>query len=89
MARENVFARGGAHTILVDGLAGSAARAFLSTVLLVRRHRAPARVFSEIGEAAKWFVREVGGQCQAGELERLGRALVDSGDRPAARQGLG
>lgn len=89
MARENVFARGGAHIILVDGLAGSAARAFLSTVLLIRRQRAPAKVFSEIGEAATWFVREVGGHCQPGELERMGRAMVDSGDRPSARQGLG
>lgn len=88
VARENVFARGGAHVILVDGLAGSAARAFLSTVLLIRRRRAPTKVFGDIGEAATWFAREVGGPCQPSELERMGRALVDSGERPATRQGL-
>jgi hypothetical protein len=89
IARDNVFSRGGAHIILVDGLAGSAARAFLSTILLIRRQRAPAKVFGEIAEAAKWFAREVGGPCQASELERMGHALVESGRRPARPQGWG
>jgi hypothetical protein len=89
LSRDNVFELGGAHVILVDGLAGSAARAFLSTVLLVRKKLGPAKVFGGIAEAAEWFARELGGRCHASDLERLGRALVDSGGRPSPRQGLG
>ncbi|MEM9188035.1 MAG: hypothetical protein AAGF12_02575 [Myxococcota bacterium] len=43
-----------AHLILVDGLAGAAVRAFLSTMLLVGRSTVPNRVFSDCGVAAGW-----------------------------------
>ena len=88
LTRENTFARGGAHIILVQGLAGAAARAFLSTVLLMRMRRAPAKVFGDISEAATWFARGLGSPWQPIELERMGHALVESGDRPAAGRGL-
>jgi hypothetical protein len=44
-----------AHIVLVGGLAGAAARAFMSTVLLLGRPATPSRVFSETRTAAMWL----------------------------------
>ncbi len=52
---------GAAHILLVSGMAGSAVRAFLSTVLLVARPKAPNRVFAEVPDAVSWLLVRLGG----------------------------
>lgn len=52
---------GAAHILLVNGMAGSAVRAFLSTVLLVARPKAPNRVFAEVPDAVSWLLVRLGG----------------------------
>lgn len=52
---------GTAHLILVDGLAGTAVRAFMSTVLLLARPAAPHRVFGKRQEALDWLHGQLGG----------------------------
>jgi hypothetical protein len=47
--------RGAAHLITLDGLGGVAARAFLSTVLLLGRSPSPNKVFGEPMHAAAWL----------------------------------
>ena len=44
-----------AHVIEVDGLAGTAARMFLSTMVLLARHKPNVRVFGDHREAAGWI----------------------------------
>jgi hypothetical protein len=82
ITKENTFARGSAHIILVQGLAGAAARAFLSTVLLVRRSSIPAKVFSDLDAAAAWCAREIEPAWHADQVLRMAQALVASGDHP-------
>jgi hypothetical protein len=48
-----------AHVVLVPGFAGSATRAFLSTVILLGRPRAATKVFSDAGEASTWLATEL------------------------------
>lgn len=50
-----IFELGFAHVILMPGLAGSAVRAFISTVLLVARPPAPAKVFANSRDAVAWL----------------------------------
>jgi hypothetical protein len=52
----SIFPLGFAHIVLAPGLAGTAVRAFISTVLLVTRPPAPARVFADARGAATWLV---------------------------------
>lgn len=51
LTRETMLPRGVVHLILVSGLAGSATRAFLSTVVLLGRPRVPTRVSSDPDDA--------------------------------------
>lgn len=83
ITREETFSVGSAHVILAPGLAGAAARAFLSTVLLVRKNSLPAKVFGDFESAAAWMARELGAGWQATELAELGRAIIDGGRAPA------
>lgn len=57
----SIFTLGSAHIILVGGMAGSAVRAFLSTVFLISRPQAPNRVFGSIAEAVTWLHGRLGG----------------------------
>jgi hypothetical protein len=50
-----VFPLGIAHVILMDGLAGSAVRAFIGTLILVAKPPGPAKVFGDFDAAAKWL----------------------------------
>jgi hypothetical protein len=52
--QEAFYDLGAANVLLVGGLGGVAARAFLSTALLVSRSPRPTRVFSNIPEAIDW-----------------------------------
>jgi hypothetical protein len=51
LMRENIHKLGSAHVVIVDGLRGSATRAFMTTVILVGRPRAPTKVFGRVDEA--------------------------------------
>lgn len=51
---DNFYDLGTANVLLVGGLGGVAARAFLSTALLVSRSHRPTRVFSNLAEAVDW-----------------------------------
>jgi hypothetical protein len=55
-----VFPRGMAHVILMSGLAGSAVRAFIGTIILVTKPIAPAKVFGDFDAAARWLQPIVG-----------------------------
>jgi hypothetical protein len=46
---------GTAHVVDIPGLAGTAVRTFLSTVLLVARPAAPHKVFGKLSEGASWL----------------------------------
>jgi hypothetical protein len=58
MKRE-LYRLGIAHLILLDGLAGAAVRAFLSTVRLLSRTPTPAGVFGSPDEAIGWVLDRV------------------------------
>ena len=55
------FTLGSAHILLVSGMAGSAVRAFMSTVMLLARPQAPNRVFGGVAEAVTWLHGRLGG----------------------------
>jgi hypothetical protein len=46
---------GNAHVVNAPGLAGTAVRTFLSTILLVARPAAPHKVFATLAEGAAWL----------------------------------
>jgi hypothetical protein len=46
---------GSAHVVNAPGLAGTAVRTFLSTVLLLARPAAPHKVFPSVAEGAAWL----------------------------------
>jgi hypothetical protein len=50
---------GAAYAILVNGFAGVATRAFLSTIFLVARGSSPNKVFSDVAPAAAWLAPRV------------------------------
>jgi hypothetical protein len=53
------FPLGAGHVIMVDGLAGAAIRAFLSTIMLIGRGHRPRKVFADPREAASWIARNL------------------------------
>ncbi|MFO0760267.1 MAG: hypothetical protein U0359_27545 [Byssovorax sp.] len=55
LSREIMLPRGVVHLILVEGLAGAATRAFLSTVVLLARPKIPTRVSSDARDACAWL----------------------------------
>jgi hypothetical protein len=55
MQQPEIFSLGAAHLILVSGFSGTAARAFLSTAILIARPRRPNKVFSQPEPAAAWL----------------------------------
>jgi hypothetical protein len=52
---EGIFSLGGAHIILIGGLAGTAVRAFMNTAILLGRPRRPNKVFGEAETAVAWL----------------------------------
>jgi len=58
-ADDNVFELGSVHVILLPGLAGTAVRAFIGTVLLVTRSKTPNKVVATIDEAVAWMAPRV------------------------------
>ena len=61
MRNKENFRLGTAHLILLDGMAGTAVRAFLSTVKLLSRNAAPMGVFGKTEEALLWGLERVRG----------------------------
>lgn len=53
------FPLGAGHIIMVDGLAGAAIRAFLSTIMLLGRGNRPRKVFADPRECASWLARNL------------------------------
>jgi hypothetical protein len=49
----------GAHLVLLDGLKGSAVRAFISTAMLVGRPPIPNKVFGDPESAANWLLPQL------------------------------
>lgn len=90
LMKERIHKLGSAHVVLVDGLRGSATRAFLTTAILVGRPRAPARVFAELAPAvtqvhawlargaATWSLADLGAFC-----ETAIRRIASTATRPA------
>lgn len=50
-----VFPRGMSHVVLMGGLAGSAVRAFIGTIMLIAKPVAPAKVFGDFDAASPWM----------------------------------
>lgn len=67
-ADPRVFSLGFAHVLLLPGLAGSAVRAFIGTVLLVARPPAPAKVFGDVASAIEWLLPKLGAGWTAATL---------------------
>jgi hypothetical protein len=55
MMQPELFSLGSAHVILLGGFSGTAARAFMSTVILLARPRRPNKVFGEAEPAIAWL----------------------------------
>ena len=53
--QEALFSLGGAHIILLGGLAGTAVRTFMNTAILLGRPRRPNKVFVEAEPATAWL----------------------------------
>lgn len=50
---------GVAHVVLLPGLAGTTVRAFLSTIALVARPKAPTSTFDALDPAARWLAERL------------------------------
>ncbi len=85
MRSRAMFSLGTAHVILVGGMAGSAVRAFLSTVMLLARPPAPNRVFGTAVETVAWLHGRLGGTAAQWTANELRDALEDArrGREPA------
>lgn len=57
---ETLFPVGTAHVITLEGLRGSATRAFLTTANLLGRPKHPTRVFGDPEAAANWLAEGLG-----------------------------
>jgi hypothetical protein len=79
--REGAHKVGAAHVILIGGLLGSSARAFLSTMILVGRPPNPTRVFGNLDDAARWLAKNLNElspeRWDAAELASVCRAAVE------------
>ena len=64
-------AKATAHVIEIQGMAGSAARAFLSALMLVTQRDKRVRVFSTPQEAAVWLTDELGGSDEGWNRARI------------------
>ncbi len=62
---------GTAHVIEIAGLAGAAARAFLSALMLLTQRDKPVRVFSDPRDAATWLSERLGGLEEGWSAKRV------------------
>ena len=51
-----IFTLGIAHAILLPGMAGTAVRTFINTILLVARPPAPAKAFGDLSGTVDWLL---------------------------------
>ena len=68
-----------AYVVLAHGLAGTAARAFLSTLVLLSRTQTPTRVFAELPTASQWLALQFAASDVAwspADLERVCRQVI-------------
>jgi hypothetical protein len=70
MTKNHAYRLGAAHVILVDGLKGSAVKAFLSMVMLVGRAPANTKVFGDTAAASR-FLASLAEMIDASEVEAL------------------
>lgn len=82
IARERTFRKGSCHVVLVQGLGGAAARAFMSMVLLVGtralgKGSARAKVFGDVDDAASWFAPVLGAGWSPPALAKTFRQIAD------------
>ncbi|MFO0615665.1 MAG: hypothetical protein U0414_23930 [Polyangiaceae bacterium] len=66
-----VFPRGMSHVVLMGGLAGSAVRAFIGTVMLLVKPPAPAKVFGDFDAASRWMQPLLGPSWSVAEIRNL------------------
>lgn len=77
MSKAARFRLGVAHIVLADGLTGSAARAFLSMVVLVSRPSNPVKVCGEIEEGAAFLAACKKAPTRKGEIAlAIGAAIA-------------
>jgi len=82
IAKGRTFRKGSCHVVLVGGLGGAAARAFMSMVLLVGmkalgRNAAPSKVFGEIPDAAHWLAPVLGEGWTSREIAEVFREISE------------
>jgi hypothetical protein len=77
-------AQGVAHSIELEGLAGAATRAFVSTVLLLARTETPHKVFGDRLSAAAWVVPFLAQGGEAWSVDEVLQAAASVTSRPAA-----
>jgi hypothetical protein len=69
--RDDIYRQGTAHVVTLEGLRGSATRAFLSTIFLLARSRTPTRVFADVAAAADWIAPKLGPGWTVAEVEEF------------------
>ncbi len=72
------FPVGVAHLVLLDGLAGSTVRAFLSTARLLSRSSVPAAVFGAEDEAILWILEKLRGTKERWNYRELHEFLTSA-----------
>lgn len=70
-ADDTLFNLASAHVLLVDGLVGSAVRAFLSTALLLSRTKTPNKVFANVKTSAGWVCERLTAGSESWKVEDL------------------
>lgn len=85
LMREKIHRLGAAHVVLVDGLRGSATRAFLTTGILLGRPRAPSRVFAEVEPAVDQMVAWLGRGPVPWTVPELRAVVSRARQRPGVR----
>lgn len=58
--RDDLYTLGTANIVALDGLRGSATRAFLGTIFLLSRSKTPTKVFATPEDAASWLAPRLG-----------------------------
>lgn len=77
LARDpGIFQLGFAHVLLIPGVAGSAVRAFIGTILLVTRPPAPAKVFGDVAGGMAWLRPRLDARWSEAELAACCGELV-------------
>jgi hypothetical protein len=78
LLRHRSYTLGTAHLVLLDGLGGTAVRAFMSTVLLIARPPAPHRVFGKQDDALTWLFAQLRNAPEVWTQQELRDALAQA-----------